>query len=210
MLIIGNGRLITRDPEHPYFERGAVVCDGGTIVAAGDEAGLRAQYPGAEYLDSRGGVIMPGLINAHTHIYSGLARGLSIKGNAPTNFLEVLEGTWWNIDRHLDIESTKASAYCTVVDSLKMGVTTIFDHHAGYGAIRGSLAAIADVTRELGIRACLCYEVSDRDGEAKCLDAIEENAEFIKWAGAENSEMIKAMFGGHALLRYPTRPSSAW
>ena len=66
MLIIGNGRLITRDAEHPYFERGAVVCDGGTIVAAGDEAELRAQYPGAEYLDSRGGVIMPGLINAHT------------------------------------------------------------------------------------------------------------------------------------------------
>ena len=200
MLIIGNGRLITRDAEHPYFERGAVVCDGGTIVAAGDEAALRAQYPDAEYLDSRGGVIMPGLINAHTHIYSGLARGLSIKGNAPTNFLEVLEGTWWNIDRHLDLESTRASAYCTVVDSLKMGVTTIFDHHAGYGAIRGSLAAIADVTRKLGIRACLCYEVSDRDGEAKCLDAIEENAEFIKWAGAENSEMIKAMFGGHALF----------
>ena len=205
MLIIGNGRLITRDPEHPYFERGAVVCDGGTIVAAGDEAELRAQYPGAEYLDSRGGVIMPGLINAHTHIYSGLARGLSIKGNAPTNFLEVLEGTWWNIDRHLDIESTKASAYCTVVDSLKMGVTTIFDHHAGFGAIRGSLAAIAEVTQELGIRACLCYEVSDRDGEQKCLDSIEENAEFIKWAKAEDSEMIKAMFGGHALFTISDR-----
>ncbi len=200
MLIIGNGRLITRDAEHPYFEQGAVVCDGGTIVEVGPEAELRSKYPGAEYLDSHGGVIMPGLINAHTHIYSGLARGLSIKGNAPTNFLEVLEGTWWNIDRHLDMESTKASAYCTVVDSLKMGVTTIFDHHAGFGAIRGSLAAIAEVTQELGIRACLCYEVSDRDGEQKSIESIEENAEFIKWAKAENSEMIKAMFGGHALF----------
>ena len=205
MLIIGNGRLITRDAEHPYFEHGAVVCDGGTIVEVGAEAELTKKYPGAEYLDSRGGVIMPGLINAHTHIYSGLARGLSIKGNAPTNFLEVLEGTWWNIDRHLDIESTKASAYCTVVDSLKMGVTTIFDHHAGFGAIRGSLAAIAEVTQELGIRACLCYEVSDRDGEQKSHDSIEENAEFIKWAKAENSEMIKAMFGGHALFTISDR-----
>ena len=198
MLIIGNGRLITRDPEHPYFERGAVVCDGGTIVAAGDEAGLRAQYPGAEYLDSRGGVIMPGLINAHTHIYSGLARGLSIKGNAPTNFLEVLEGTWWNIDRHLDIESTKASAYCTVVDSLKMGVTTIFDHHAGFGAIRGSLAAIAEVTQELGIRACLCYEVSDREGESKCRAAIQENVDFIREASRRGDGMRCGMMGMHA------------
>ena len=90
--------------------------------------------------------------------------------------------------------------YTSVVDSLKMGVTTIFDHHAGFGAIRGSLAAIAEVTQELGIRACLCYEVSDRDGEQKSIESIEENAEFIKWAKAENSEMIKAMFGGHALF----------
>ena len=201
MILLANGKVITRDPEGiGYLPDGGVVTDGGKIVEVGTTADLKAKYPQAEFVDARGGVIMPGLINAHTHIYSGLARGLSIKGNAPTNFLEVLEGTWWNIDRHLDLESTRASAYCTVVDSLKMGVTTIFDHHAGYGAIRGSLAAIADVTRELGIRACLCYEVSDRDGEAKCLDAIEENAEFIKWARAENSEMIKAMFGGHALF----------
>ena len=73
---------------------------------------------------------MPGLINAHTHIYSALARGLSIKGNNPTNFYEVLDGTWWNIDRHLDLGATRASAYATVLDCIKQGVTTIFDHHA--------------------------------------------------------------------------------
>ena len=153
MLLIGNGRLITRDPALPYLADGAVAVEGERVKEVGTLADLKAKYPEARFVDAKGGVIMPGLINAHTHIYSGLARGLAIDGNNPTNFLEVLEGTWWNIDRHLDIESTKASAYCTVVDSLKMGVTTIFDHHAGYGAIRGSLAAIADVTRELGIRA---------------------------------------------------------
>ena len=42
---------------------------------------------------------MPAFINAHTHIYSALARGLSIVGNNPTNFYEVLDGTWWAIDR---------------------------------------------------------------------------------------------------------------
>ena len=41
-------------------------------------ADLKAKYPQAEFVDARGGVIMPGLINAHTHIYSALARGLSI------------------------------------------------------------------------------------------------------------------------------------
>ncbi|MDO4749433.1 MAG: putative aminohydrolase SsnA, partial [Eubacteriales bacterium] len=194
-------RVITRDTDSPYFECGAVVCgDDGNILAVGPEETLRPSYPDADYLDARGGVIMPGLINAHTHIYSGLARGLSIRGHDPGNFYEVLDGMWWNIDRHLDLESTRASAYCTVVDCLKMGVTTIFDHHAGYGSIRGSLAAIAEVTRELGIRASLCYEVSDRDGEEKALDSIAENAEFIEWAQREDSDMIRAMFGGHALF----------
>ena len=82
---------------------------------------------------------MPGLINAHTHIYSGLARGLSIAGNNPTNFLEVLDGTWWAIDRHLTLDGTKACAYATVLDCIRNGVTTIFDHHASFGEISGSL-----------------------------------------------------------------------
>ncbi|MEG2456112.1 MAG: chlorohydrolase, partial [Oscillospiraceae bacterium] len=94
MYLIGNGRLITRDPAAPYFEHGAVVVEGEAIVAVGEEGALRKEYPAASFVDAQGGVIMPGLINAHTHIYSGLARGLSIRGNNPTNFLETLEGTW--------------------------------------------------------------------------------------------------------------------
>ena len=200
MLLIGNGKVLTRDPEHPYYESGAVLIDGETIVAVGEGNALRAANPDAEWVDARGGVIMPGLINAHTHIYSGLARGLSIDGNDPKTFLEILEGTWWNIDRHLSIDATKACAYATILDCIRDGVTTIFDHHASFCEIRGSLFAIADVAKELGMRSCLCYEVSDRDGMEKRDESIRENAEFAKWAAAEHSDMVKAMFGGHALF----------
>ena len=200
MYLIGNGRLITRDPAHPYEEHGAVVVDGETILAVGAEASLRKEYPQADFVDADGGVIMPGLINAHTHIYSGLARGLSIRGNNPTNFLETLEGTWWNIDRHLTLDGTRACAYATILDCIRDGVTTIFDHHASFCEIPGSLFAIADVAKELGMRSCLCYEVSDRDGEQKCDEAIAENADFARFAKKENSDMVKAMFGGHALF----------
>ncbi len=205
MLLIGNGRVITRDAGNPYYEHGAVVCDGDLILEAGEESELKAKYPGAEYLDAKGGVIMPGLINAHTHIYSGLARGLAIDGNHPTNFLEILEGMWWNIDRHLTIDGTKASAYATVLDCIRDGVTTIFDHHASFCEIPGSLFAIKDVCEELGIRACLCYEVSDRDGEEKAAQSIKENGEFSRWAAAQDSDMIAAMFGGHALFTISDR-----
>lgn len=200
MLLVGNGQLITRDPDFPYLKDGAVVIDGEVIKAVGTLADMKAAYPDAEFVDAKGGVIMPGLINAHTHIYSGLARGLAIDGHNPTNFFEILDGMWWNIDRHLTIDGTKASAYATILDCIRDGVTTIFDHHASFCEIPGSLFAIKDVAKELGMRSCLCYEVSERDGEEKTLQSIKENADFAKWAKDEDDDMIKAMFGGHALF----------
>ncbi len=108
MVLVTNGRLITRDSEGKgYYEHGAVAYEGAKIVEVGEEAALRAKYPDAEIVDAKGGVIMPAFINAHTHIYSALARGLSIVGNNPTNFYEVLDGTWWAIDRHLMMDGTR-------------------------------------------------------------------------------------------------------
>ena len=201
MILLANGKVITRDPEGVgYLPDGGVVTDGGKIVEVGATAALKAKYPQAEFVDARGGVIMPGLINAHTHIYSALARGLSIDGYNPTSFYEVLDGQWWYIDRNLDLEATRASAQALVIDSIKQGVTTIFDHHASFCEIPGSLMKIAEVTKEYGMRACLCYEVSDRDGEEKSLQSVQENKDFIDYCEQNPSDMLKAMFGGHALF----------
>ena len=200
MYLVANGRLITRDPAMGYLPNGGVVIDGTKIKEVGTTAALKAKYPQAEFIDAKGGVIMPALINAHTHIYSALARGLSIVGNNPTNFYEVLDGTWWAIDRKLTLKGTKASADALYIDCIKQGVTTIFDHHASYCEIPGSLFEIAKSAKEFGIRSCLCYEVSDRDGEEKCLQAIQENADFITYCEKEQDPILKAMFGGHALF----------
>ena len=124
MLLVVNGRVVTRDQNQPYVEDGAVAIDGPTIVAVGPRQDLERKYPDAEQVDARGGIVMPGLINCHTHIYSGLARGLAIKGCNPTNFLENLEQQWWAIDRKLYLDGTRASAYATILDSLRNGVTT--------------------------------------------------------------------------------------
>ena len=201
MKLITNGRLITRDAEgRGYYEHGAVAYEGAKIVEVGEEAALRAKYPDAEVIDARGGVIMPAFINAHTHIYSALARGLAIAGNNPTNFYEVLDGTWWAIDRRLTIAGTRASADALYIDCIKQGVTTIFDHHASYAEIPGSLFTISESAKKFGIRSCLCYEVSDRDGEEKCLQAIKENADWITYCEQQKDPMLAAMFGGHALF----------
>jgi len=198
MLLIGNGRLITRGNPNKLIENGCVAVDGRLIKEVGVTSELREKYAGAEFIDAGGGVIMPGLINAHNHIYSAFARGLSIKGYAPRNFPEILDGLWWTIDRHLLLEDTHWSAMATYLDCIRNGCTTVLDHHASYGVIRGSLFTIADAAKELGVRTGLCYEVSDRDGEDKMREAVAENAEFIRFAMADDSDMIKAMMGMHA------------
>ena len=198
MLVIGNGRTITRDAGNPYIENGGVAIEGTKIIETASTDVLKEKYPEAEYIDAKQGVIMPAFINAHEHIYSAMARGLSIKGYNPKGFLDILDGQWWTIDRHLTLEQVKYSAYDTMISCIKNGVTTIFDHHASYGHIKDSLFTISDAAKELGIRSCLCYEVSDRDGMDKAREAVMENAEFIRYALKDDSDMIAGMMGMHA------------
>lgn len=198
MIIVGNGRVITRDSDFPFLENGAVAIDGTKIAEVGSTDVIKEKYKDAEYIDAKGGVIMPAFINTHEHIYSAMARGLSIKGYNPKGFLDILDGQWWTIDRHLTLNQTKYSAMDTMISSIRNGVTTIFDHHASFGQIEGSLFAIADVAKELGVRSCLCYEVSDRDGMDKARASVKENADFIRYALKDDSDMIAGMMGMHA------------
>ncbi|MFR5601684.1 MAG: putative aminohydrolase SsnA [Lachnospiraceae bacterium] len=198
MLIVGNGRMITRNSQMPFFEDGAVAMEGNTIVMTGTTQEVKEAYPDAEWIDAKGGVIMPAFINVHEHIYSAFARGLSIKGYDPKGFLDILDGMWWTIDRNLTLEQTRLSAMATYIDSIKNGVTTVFDHHASFGHIRDSLFKIEEAAKETGVRTCLCYEVSDRDGMDKAREAVEENAVWIRHALKDDSDMIAGMMGMHA------------
>ena len=198
MLVIGNGKLFTRNDEMPFVENGAVAIEGTKIAAVGETEAIKKQYGDAEFIDAKGGVIMLAFINTHEHIYSAMARGLSIKGYNPKGFLDILDGQWWTIDRHLTLEQTKYSAVETLISCIRNGVTTVFDHHASFGQIGGSLFTIADVAKELGVRACLCYEISDRDGMDKARESVMENAEFIRYALKDDTDMIAGMMGMHA------------
>ena len=198
MLLMGNGRLITRDAANPFLADGCVAMEGNRIVEVGGTATLKARYPQAEFVDARGGVMMPGLINAHEHIYSAFARGMAIRGYNPKGFLDILDGLWWTLDRHLLLKDTRLSADATMIDCIENGVTTLFDHHASYGEIAGSLFAIADSAKQYGVRANLCDEVSDRDGQEKMRAGVKENVDFIRYAKQDTSGLLAGLFGMHA------------
>ncbi|MBI3663359.1 MAG: amidohydrolase family protein [Acidobacteria bacterium] len=174
---------------------GAVVWRGERVLAVGLESDLRRAYPGARFLDARGGLILPGLINLHHHFYSALARGLD-PGARLRTFTEVLDRLWWRLDRALDPETLRLSALLSVADCIRWGCTTVFDHHASPSCIAGSLDVIADVVDASGLSAVLCYEVTDRNGHDQARAGIEENLRFIRQQSGH--PRIRGVFGLHA------------
>ncbi len=200
MILIGNGRVFTRDENNPYIENGAVLIDGKVIKEIGKTDELKAKYPDAQYKDAKGHLVMPGFINPHMHYYSTFARGMFLDNPPATMFSDILKGLWWRLDRALTLEDVYYSAAMPMIEQIKSGVTTVIDHHASAYAVEGSLFKIADAAREFGIRSNLCYETSDRDGEAIAKAGIKENADFIKYCNEQKDDMIKGLFGFHASM----------
>ncbi|APC41654.1 putative aminohydrolase SsnA [Clostridium estertheticum] len=200
MLLIGNGKVITRDNFKPIIDDGCIAVIENKIVEIGITKDLKNKYSDAEFINAEGKLIMPGFINTHMHYYSTFARGMASDSPKATKLSEILKGLWWRLDKTLTLEDVYYSALVPMIDQVRNGVTTVFDHHASPSAVTGSLFKIADAAKEIGIRSNLCYETSDRDGEKKCDEGIEENVAFIKYCNNKNDDMIKGMFGLHASM----------
>ena len=197
-LLVGNGRVITHDDRRPFLEGGCVAIHDGLISAVGPTDELRQAHRHARFLDAHGHVVLPGLINTHTHLYSTFARGMALKDPAPGNFAQILERLWWRLDKALTLDDVYWSAMVGMVGCIRNGVTTIFDHHASPGAVRGSVSRIADAALLTGLRSCLCYEVSDRDGAEVAAQGIEENRELLQRYKDSPDNRLRALFGLHA------------
>lgn len=200
MLLIGNGKVITRDNAKPIIEDGCIAVDENKIVEIGLTKDLRNKYSDAKFIDAKGKLIMPGFINTHMHYYSTFARGMASDSPKASKLSDILKGLWWRLDKTLTLEDVYYSALVPMIDQVRSGVTTVFDHHASPNAVTGSLFKIADAAKEIGIRSNLCYETSDRDGEKICDEGIAENVAFIKYCNNKNDDMIKGMFGLHASM----------
>ncbi len=194
-LLLVNGTVLTLNPASPVLTNKAILIKDGLIDKILDKEEVIA-YQG-ETLDMSGKVIMPGFINAHHHFYSTLVRGLG-KAAPSKNFNEVLENLWWRLDKKLLADDIYYSAIISVIDAIKHGTTTIIDHHASPGFVTGSLDLIAKAVLEGGLRANLCYEVSDRDGEKISKLGIEENINWLKKVEKESNGSLKGLFGMHA------------
>ena len=204
-LLIHNATLCTFGDANQVIDGGAALVENGQIAALGRSDELLHAYPEARREDAGGKLLMPGNICSHTHFYGAFARGLYIPGPAPKDFPEILRRLWWTLDMALDDDGVLTSALVCLVDAIRNGTTTLFDHHASPQHIDGSLDIIAGAVEAAGLRAVLCYEVTDRNGPEGAAAGIAENVRFIKAQRARSGDrteqvMLSALFGLHASL----------
>lgn len=198
--LITHARIATLGEDSTLIEDGALLVEGERIAALGDSAELTTRYPAAERWDAAGQLVLPASICAHTHFYGAFARGMAVPGEPATNFPEILERLWWQLDKALTLEDVRYSALVCLVDAIRHGTTTLIDHHASPNSIAGSLDVIAEAVQEAGLRASLCYEVTDRDGPERAQAGIAENVRFARSQLATGNAFLAASFGLHASL----------
>ncbi len=191
-MIIYNCRIIPWTEPNSIMEGHAVRINQNFIERIEKEERLLEQYPSDEKINANGQILMPGLICAHTHFYGVFSRGMAIHGEAPANFLEILQKLWWPLDQSLLEEDIYYSAMVCLIDAIKHGTTTVFDHHASPNFIDGSLDVIEKAVRKSGLRASLCYEVTDRGGTEKADAGIRENLRMIQKLGGKNEDRSRA------------------
>ena len=192
---ITNGLFASLLPE-PSVAEGDLVVEGGRIVAFGPGEAARVDAA----VDAKGALVLPGMVNAHTHLYSALAVGMPAPAVAPTNFVEILERIWWRLDRALDPETLHLSGLIGGLEAARSGVTVVFDHHASPSWIEGSLGILARALDTVGLRGVLCYEVTDRGGPELALAGIEENVGFTEHWETRADRRFRGLIGGHASL----------
>ena len=195
--LLKEATLATLDP--PAIQRADIRIVGGRIVERGVKLEPRE---GEEAIDLSGKLIIPGMVCAHTHLYSALARGMPAPPRPPSNFREILELVWWRLDRALDEESIYWSAIAGALDAARAGTTCLFDHHASPSHISGALQIVREAIEKVGLRAVLCYEVTDRGGVQERERGLDENLTFLKWVQSstapEPPALFRGMVGAHA------------
>ena len=184
---------IITDGVSRFVENGSIIVDDGKIAALDPENKIHDKE--AEVIDAGGRIVIPGLTNPHHHLYSRFAVGLSPLGPAD-KLSEILNHLWWPLDRALDEEIVYYSTLSGIIDSVKYGVTTIFDHHASNAYVKGSLNTIQKAFQEAGIKGVLAYEVSDREGKDLFREQVQENLDFFEIT--KNNPDLKSMMGLHA------------
>ncbi|MGA9526060.1 MAG: amidohydrolase family protein, partial [Myxococcaceae bacterium] len=161
------------------------------IVARGPDL---TAHEGDEVISFAGKVVMPGLVSARHQLYATLARGMPVPAMPSEDFEALQKATWWRLQQALDLDAVQAAAAAGALEALCAGTTTVLEQHASPNAIDGSLMRVARGINDVGLRAGVSYEVSDRHGAVSREEGLAENVSFAKKARGR----FRGLIGAHA------------
>ena len=191
--LLKNLLVINPTSTPPVIENAFVAISGDTIESVGQ------QEPTGKFdhiYNLKGKIALPGMINAHHHLYSALAVGMPLPKNNTSNFTEILNEVWWKMDLALGRDTSIACFESGMLDSLKAGTTTIIDHHCSPSFIEGALSLLAETGDKFGLNTSISFEISDRNGQSKFEESLEENINTVR--KFSNTPYIHPMVGLHA------------
>jgi cytosine/adenosine deaminase-related metal-dependent hydrolase len=190
--ILAGGTLVELHP--PRMGVADILVRGSKVAQVG------GQMPeGVARVDVSGCVVSPAFAIAHTHLYLSLTCGMPPPPSPPRTLTDKLQWVWWALDRALDDDLVHTSALVGAAMAAKAGVACIIDHHSSPRAIDGSLDQIASAIDEVGLRAVLCYETSDRDGKGRRDGGLCENRRFLERVRSRDTKH-RGLVGAHAMM----------
>lgn len=206
-IVLENAYLADFDPIR--VEPGALRIEHNLIVQRG---GGVSREVSDEVVDCAGALVLPGLVNGHTHLYAALGVGMRPVSPPPKSFVEILQAGAWRLDQAHDAESITTSARIGALDALRCGTTTLFDHHSSPNCVAGSLDLVEGALAEVGLRGILCYETTDRHGPDGRAQGLEESRRYLEKRMQAYSPRFAGVVGAHAsfTLEDETLEQLAW
>jgi len=176
-LFIKNGLVLTMEPDSfngQVIEQGAVAIAGNTIVAIGKTSELEAEYGNSKkVIDAAGKIVMPGLIMTHSHMSYPLGHNMPVDFTKLKTFWDMLMKMGWEwLEDVTTSEAVYAATLYSAMKMLKSGNTTVCETVEAPNALPGPLAASARAITEIGIRAQVGYEITERIPGEDILKAI--------------------------------------
>lgn len=187
--------LVTSALESPKENFGVRVL-GDTIDAVALQKELRTQFPDDEILEKPGQVLLPGFVDAHTHLYGLLAHGIPLT-KAPEGFMPFLEDFWWPlVENQLDIELIKAATSWNCSQMIDSGTTSFYDCTEAPHALPGVLLEQAHVVEKWGLRGILSFEATERISPENGDLGLYENLEMITY-GRKTKGLVQGLMCFH-------------
>ena len=188
-LIVRGDHIVTMDPAATILQNGAVAIDEGLIIAIGSVADIEAEYTAVETLDGNNRVVMPGLVNGHSHAAMTLLRGVA----DDLNLMDWLQNYIFPAEvEFVDSEFVRIGTELACWEMIRGGTTTFVDMYYFPDTI-------AEVVDSCGMRAMISATVIDqRSPDAENADdSIAKGVGFVKrWQG--RNSRISPIFGPHA------------